>query len=69
MTTYRAAYFAAPKSVGVALTAPGHANLSDADLRAEAMAEAERAGLIGPDAHQVTLEEFAAGLRVGLWKE
>ena len=67
--TYRAAYFAAPQSAGVVLTAPKHADRSDAELRAEAEAEAERAGLIGTDAHQVTPEQFAAGLHVGQWKE
>ncbi len=68
-TTYRAAYLA--RGAGVVLTRPEHAGLSDAELRAAALAEAMRAGLIGDDAeaNQLTAEQFADALVVGDWTE
>lgn len=66
---YRAAYYTAEQSTGVVLTAPEHAEWSDAELIAQATAEAHRAGLIGPGEHQVSEVRFAAGLRIGPWQE
>lgn len=68
MTTYRAAYYAAPQSTGIVLTAPEHAVLSDDALIAEAMAEAERAGLYGGD-DKLTEGQFRADLHIGEWTE
>jgi len=66
--TYRAAMYTEPRSVGVVLTAPEHAALSDADLIAEAMAEAGRAGLFGGE-DKLTEAEFRARVIVGEWTE
>lgn len=65
-TTYRAAYYAAPQSTGVLLTQPEHASLSDTDLIAEAMAEAERAGLLGAEC---PADAFRACIVIGDWTE
>lgn len=43
--TYRAAYWTDGRGAEVVLTLPAHADLPDDELRAEAQAEAERAGL------------------------
>lgn len=67
-TTFRAAYYVQNyQSTGILLTSEEHAGLSDEDIRAEAKAEALRAGVIGTDAYadQVTEEDFDAGLVVG----
>ena len=72
MTTYRAAYLNFPQSAGVVLTQPEHAGLDDAALRAEALAEAHRAGMIAAepdDAGRITEEQFADLLQIGDWKE
>jgi hypothetical protein len=68
-TTYRAAYIA--DSV---LTGPEHADLSDAAVRAEAMKEARRAGLLDEttdDAEAafppLTRDGFEAALCIGNW--
>lgn len=66
--TYRAAMYTEPQSVGVVLTAPEHSELSDTDLIAEAMAEAERAGLFGGDDYP-TEAEFRARVIVGEWTD
>ena len=45
-TSYRAAYLlSSDKQAELVLTAPEHAEMSDDELRAEALAEAERAGV------------------------
>lgn len=44
-TTYRAAYWTDGQGAEIVLTLPEHAHLSDDDLLAEAMAEAERQGM------------------------
>lgn len=69
--SYRAAYYAE-----TVLTLPEHAHLSDDALRAEALAEAQRADIIDMDetdsetAHpRLTRAEFDAGLRIGEWRE
>ena len=67
--SYRAAYYAVAQSAGVVMTAPEHAEWSDAALTAEATAEAHRAGLIGVGENQVSEEGFLADLRIGVWKE
>lgn len=71
-TTYRAAYYIGKgNSAGVVLTPPEMADQSDDTLRAEAFAEAMRAGLIGPDAEagQVSEAHFFDGLHVGNWTD
>ena len=68
-TTYRAAYV--NRGAGIVLTTPEQAGMSDAELRAAALAEAMRAGLIGDDAeaNQLTAEQFAEALAIGDWTE
>lgn len=66
--TYRAAMYIEPQSVGLVLTGPEHATMSDADLIAEAMAEASRAGLYGGE-DKLTEDEFRARVIVGEWTE
>lgn len=70
MTTYRAAYLNLPQSAGVVLTLPEHANLDDGALKAEALAEAHRAGLVGhqADAGQISEATFFSLLCIGDWK-
>lgn len=70
-TTYRAAFFLADNGASTVLTTEAHASLSDDALRAEALAEADRARLIGDDteAGQVTYAAFFDGLRIGNWTE
>ena len=66
-TTYRACYYLTADLQGeTVLTGPEHAHLSDDALRAEAAAEAERAGIIG-DAPGITTGELRDGLRIGDW--
>lgn len=45
MVTYRAAYWTNGRGAEVVLTLPEHSHLSDEELLAEAMAEAERQGM------------------------
>ena len=45
MVAYRAAYWTDERGAEVVLTLPEHEHLSDEDLLAEAMAEAERQGM------------------------
>lgn len=63
MTTYRAAYIN-----DVVLTGPEHARLDDKALMAEAIAEAERTGLIGDDEHQIRADEAADRITIGDWR-
>jgi len=70
-TTYRAAYIG-----HTVLTAAEHAGLSDDALRAEAMAEAQRADIIDmretdPEAAhpRLTVAEFNDRLAIGDWTE
>jgi hypothetical protein len=69
MTTYRACYFVTdnPQSETV-LTLPEHAHLDDCALTAEAMAEAERADLVG-EHPRVPYQELLDGLTIGDWTE
>ena len=60
---YRAAYIpAAPDSTGggIRLTQEAHATLSDAELMAQALAEAQALGLTAND---------LAAIEIGLWRE
>lgn len=72
-TTYRAAYFAPAtgNGVGIVLTSEDQAGMTDAELRAAAHATAVDSGLIGDDAeaNQVTEDQFADGLHIGMWTE
>ena len=45
MATYKAAYWTDGKGAEIVLTRPEHAHLSDEELIAEALREAESAGL------------------------
>lgn len=64
--TYRVAIFTNPNPGGqsMLLTAPDQAHLSDADLLAEAWAEAQRADLIGDAWPRVTREQFMAWTQI-----
>lgn len=68
--TYRAAILQAPdKQSSQPLTLPEHAHLSDEDLRAEALAEAKRADLVGDEWPRAPLEEIEANLVIGEWHD
>ncbi|MBM11779.1 MAG: hypothetical protein CL759_06860 [Chloroflexi bacterium] len=69
--TYRACYIRETATNGeCVLTGPEHAHLDDAALRAEAMAEATRAGLYRDDDPDCpTREAIAALLEIGDWTE
>jgi len=61
--TYRACYYTAPSCQGdIVLTTPEQASLSDEALIAAAVAEAERAGILGDS---LTLDELREGLSIG----
>lgn len=64
--SYRAAILENPAPGGypVPLTGPEHAHLSDADLFAEAWAEAQHAGLIGDAYPCITRDQFMAWTRI-----
>jgi hypothetical protein len=71
MTTFRAAFYKM-----TVLTGPEHASLSDEDLRAEALAEAQRGDIIDMEEAdpevaypRVTRAQFESGLQIGEWKE
>ncbi|POB12187.1 hypothetical protein [Sulfobacillus sp. hq2] len=64
---YRAAYLVYPDSGEMVLTGPEHADYPDAALRAEALAEAYRADLIGPEWPRVSVEDFHRYLTIGAW--
>lgn len=66
---YRSAYLSFPDGAEIVLTSPEQSHYSDDALRAEALAEAERAGLIGPEWPQVSLDDFHRYLVIGLWRE
>lgn len=51
-TTYRAAYYESPKGSGLVLTSPAQSGLNDDELRAEALAEAQRGDIIDMEAHR-----------------
>lgn len=70
-TTYRAAYIGE-----TVLTAAEHANLSEEALRAEALAEAQRADIIDMEeddaeaaAPRFTRAAFDSALTIGEWTE
>jgi len=69
--TYRACYIGETATSGECrLTGPEHAHLDDDALRAEAMAEAGRAGLYcDEDPDYLTRGELAALLEIGDWTE
>ena len=74
ITDFRAAhYYRAPtyennySDASVLLTGPEQSHLDDAELTVEAKAEAFELGLIGEEPHQVTEEEFDAGLVISTW--
>ena len=72
MTTYRACYYATPGGQAeTVLTLPEHAALSDDALLAEALAEADRAGLIGDDDPEdlLTHQQLVDGLTIGEWTD
>jgi hypothetical protein len=66
--SYRACYFR-----DTVLTAPEHANLDDAELIAEAIAEAIRADIVGNvdendvNESRVSFATLRAGLEIGEW--
>jgi hypothetical protein len=62
-TTYRCAYLDHGTESTV-LTGPEHAELSDDDLRAEALAEGYRADIIGAAPPRLTLAQFLALLTI-----
>jgi hypothetical protein len=69
MTSYRAAFFR-----DTVLTRPEHAALSDEQLRAEALAEAQRADIIDMEEADpesayphLTRAQFESGLQIGDW--
>lgn len=74
-TTYRACYRTTSDGQGeTVLTGPEHASWDDDALIAEAIAEAERAGIVSADAdpdddHDPSLsyEQLRAGLQIGDW--
>jgi hypothetical protein len=75
-TTYRAAYFLAEDGGCIVLTRSEHASMSDEELAAEALAEAQRMDMIDmiktdPAAAwpRLTRQQFAAGLTIGEWRE
>jgi len=59
MTEYRAAYVN-----DCVLTGPEHQNLTDEDLLTEAMAEADRMGIIGQEAPNNLAREK---IQIGMW--
>lgn len=75
-TAYRAAYFLAQNGNCTLLTGPEHAHLTDDELCAEALAEAQRGDIIDMDETdpeaafpRITREQFVDGLHIGEWTE
>lgn len=69
--TYRVAVFTNPSPGGqsIPLTGPAHARLSDADLLAEAWAEAQRADLIGDAWPRVTREQWETWTQIEIHED
>lgn len=74
-TSYRAAYYSNPKTgAETVLTGPEHSHLDDDALLAQAIAEAERAGIVDIDETdaeaafpRLTVEQLRTRLTVGVW--
>jgi len=66
--SYRACYYlSADGQSETVLTGPEHANLSDNQLFAEAIAEAVRADIIGDGDGRIPANRLEGGLRIGTW--
>ena len=76
MSTYGAAYLSLPLWGETVLTRPEHSGLTDDELRAEALAEAQRADIISmheSDSNiafpRITRQQFDEYLCIGDWRE
>lgn len=71
ITHWRACYYvSADGQYDMVMTGPEHAHLTDDELVEEALAEADRAGLIGEDDESHTPRDlFEKQLRIGEWME
>ena len=64
-TPFRACYYVAASGERTVLTTPDEADGDDASLKAAAIQEARKRGLLGSEFES----EFAANLRIGLWPD